>query len=92
MSEKEVRVIEWTAPGYEGAFTQYSILPIQEADTQHGELWIVQISTKDNLARALGTVRPERHYGPLDGLRTMVDRLIENRTEDGAAREVMTDA
>jgi hypothetical protein len=87
MTKPEVRVLRWLAPGYEDAYTQYSIVPY--GDNVRGTLWITQVALRDNTARHMQTGEPSRQDGPIAGLRRMVDVLIENRCEDGQAEEVL---
>jgi hypothetical protein len=77
--DPEVRIIQWTAPGYEESFTQYLIIPDANAETEEnfGTLWITQIALYNNIARAIGgTDRPVAKHGTIQRLREMVDELI----------------
>lgn len=80
--ETTTRVVQWVARGYEGAFTQYTVTP-------DGTLYVAQITTRDNLARALTQPGPfTQKYSTQQVALDAVDIVIANRTEDGSAVEL----
>lgn len=81
----EVRTIEWTAAGYEGAYTQYALVPAPlDGNPAYGYLFITQIATRDNAARALAPVEQEKEFGLLRVLREKVNAIIEQRVATDA--------
>lgn len=81
----EVRTVEWTGKGYEGAFTQYALVPAPlDGNPAYGYLYVTQIATRDNAARALMPVEQENEFGLLAVLREKVNALIEERTGGSA--------
>lgn len=77
----EVRTIEWTGKDYEGAFTQYTLVPAPlDGNPAYGYLYVTQIATRDNAARALMSVEQVQEFGLLKVLREKVNVLIEERT------------
>jgi hypothetical protein len=77
----QVRVIEWTAPGYEGSYTQYTVW-------DDATYTIEQVATRDNMARGLQGKPLLVHTSGVDKAMWNVSRLIENRVGDDAAKEI----
>jgi hypothetical protein len=86
---KETRVIECLMPGFEGSYTQYTIVRTHVIKgVPQGDLYIVQVALHDNTARALLDPEPIHRWGTVGYLRDLVEQLIANRTEDGHHREL----
>lgn len=84
-NDTTTRVIEWVAPGYEGAFTQYTVTP-------DGMMYCSQVATRENMARALQPARQfSQRFDTVDIALYAVDMLITNRTEDGTCVELDAD-
>lgn len=78
----ETRVIEWVAPGYEQSYTQYQV-------TEDGDLWITQFALRANTASHLTGLPVRSTHLSVESAQRHAQSLIENRTEDGDAREVI---
>ena len=71
-----VRVFESTVVGYEGFYTQYTIL-------SSGTVLVTQIATRNNMARLMQS--PYQHRSDCNSVaaaETFVAALVENRKDD----------
>lgn len=81
----EVRTIEWTAAGCEGAYTQYVLVPAPlDGNPAYGYLYTTHIATQNNRARAMAPVEQDKEFGLLNVLREKVNALVEQRVATGA--------